>query len=55
MFEKILLGLVCGCMLITFAVGALGLALEIGPLFYSLALTTIGGAGLVVFSGLLGE
>jgi hypothetical protein len=55
MLGKILLGLVCGLLLIVFAIGALGLMLDIGPMFYSLALSIIGGAGLVVFSGLLGE
>ena len=55
MLNKILLGLVCAFMLVLLAVGGLGLALGIGPLFFSLALSIIGGAGLVVFSGLLGE
>lgn len=55
MFKKIFLGLVCTLGLVVFAVGALGLALEIGPTFYSLALSIIGGAVLVIFSGLLGE
>lgn len=55
MFEKILLGLVCAAMLVLLAVGGLGLALGIGPMFVSLTYTVIGGAGLVVFSGLLGE
>lgn len=55
MLNKILLGLVCASMLVLLAVGGLGLALGIGPVFMSLAYTVIGGAGLVVFSGLLGE
>ena len=55
MFEKIFIGLVCAIMLVIFAIGALGLMLGIGPMFYSLGLTIIGGVGLVVFSGLLGE
>jgi hypothetical protein len=55
MFEKILLGLICASMLVLLAIGGLGLALGIGPMFMSLAYTVIGGAGLVVFSGLLGE
>ena len=55
MLNKILLGLVCAAMLVLLAVGGLGLALGIGPMSVSLAYTVIGGAGLVVFSGLLGE
>lgn len=55
MFGKILLGLVCAAMLVLFAIGALGLALGIGPGFVSLAYVVIGGAGLVVFSRLIGE
>lgn len=55
MFEKIFLGLVCAVCAALFAIGALGLALNIGPMFYPLALTTIGGFGMVVFSGLLGD
>ena len=55
MLNKILLGLVCACMLLLLAVGGLGLALGIGPMFVSLVYTVIGGAGLVVFSGSLGE
>lgn len=55
MLNKILLGLVCAFMLLLLAVGGLGLALNIGPVSVSLAYAIIGGAGLVVFSGLLGE
>ena len=55
MMHKILLGLLCVGMLSLFAVGALGLALGIGPVFLSLAHVVIGGFGLFVFSGLLGE
>ena len=55
MFGKILLGLVCASMLVLFAIGALGLALGIGPGFVSLAYVVIGGDGLFVVSGLLGE
>lgn len=55
MLHKILLGLVCASMLVLLAVGGLGLALGIGPMFVSLAYTVIGGAGLVIFSGLIGE
>lgn len=55
MFEKILLGLICAGMLLLLAVGGLGLALGIGPMFASLAYVVIGGFGLIVFSGLLGD
>jgi hypothetical protein len=55
MIGKILLGLVCALMLVLFAIGGLGLALGIGPMFYSVAYLMVGGVGLVVFSGLLGE
>lgn len=55
MLGKILLGLVCAFALVLLAVGGLGLALGIGPMFASVAYLMIGGAGLVVFSGLLGE
>lgn len=55
MFEKIFIGLICAFGVVLFAIGALGLALGIGPVFMSLALTIIGGFGMVVFSGLLGE
>ena len=55
MFEKILLGLICAGWLVVFTIGGLGLMLNIGPMFFSLALTIIGGAGLVLFSSLLGE
>lgn len=55
MFENIWFGLVCAFCLIAFAVGGLGLLLGIGHVLASLMLTVIGGAGLVVFSGLIGE
>jgi hypothetical protein len=55
MFEEILLGLVCAGSLVVFTIGGLGLMLNIGPMFFSLALTMIGGACLVIFSGLIGE
>lgn len=55
MFHKILVGLVCAVCAALFAIGALGLALNVGPVFYPLALTTIGGFGMIVFSGLLGD
>ena len=55
MFHKIFIGFICAFGAVLFAVGALGLALNIGPMFLSLAMTTIGGFAMVVFSGLLGE
>jgi hypothetical protein len=55
MFEKIFIGLICMFGAVLFAVGALGLALGIGPIFMSLAMATIGGFAMVCFSGLLGE
>jgi hypothetical protein len=38
-----------------FAIGGLGLALGIGPVFLSLAMVTIGGFAMVGFSGLLAD
>ena len=55
MFEKIFIGLICAFGAVLFAIGALGLALNIGPLFLSLAMAIIGGFAMVVFSGLLGD
>lgn len=55
MFGKILLGLVCASMLTLFAIGALGLALGIGPGSVSLAYVVIGGAGTLFASGFLGD
>jgi hypothetical protein len=55
MFHKIFIGFICAFGAVLFAVGALGLALNIGPMFLSLAMTTIGGFGMVAFSGLLGD
>lgn len=55
MLQKILIGLICGGGVVLFAIGALGLALNIGPVFLSLAMVTIGGFAMVVFSGLLGD
>jgi hypothetical protein len=55
MLHKILIGLVCGGGVVLFAIGSLGLALGIGPGFLSLAMVTIGGFAMVVFSGFLGE
>lgn len=55
MLHKILLGLLCTGGAVFFAIGALGLALGIGPGFLSFAFVTIGGFSMVVFSGLLGE
>lgn len=55
MLHKILLGLLCTGGAVFFAIGALGLALGIGPGFLSFAFVTIGGFAMVVFSGLIGE
>jgi hypothetical protein len=55
MLQKILIGLVCTGGVVLFAIGSLGLALGIGPGFLSLAMVTIGGFAMVVFSGFLGE
>jgi hypothetical protein len=55
MFHKIFIGFICAFGAVLFAVGALGLALNIGPMFLSLAMTTIGGFAMVGFSGLLGD
>lgn len=55
MFGKILVGLICAFGVVLFAIGALGLALGIGPVFMSLAMTTIGGFAMVVFSGWLSD
>lgn len=52
---KILLGLLCALLLGAFAVGALALALGIGPVVVSLCTVALSGAGLFVVSGLLGE
>ncbi len=55
MLNKILIGLVCTGGVVLFAIGSLGLALGIGPVFLSLAMVTIGGFAMVAFSGLLGD
>jgi hypothetical protein len=55
MFHQIFVGLICAFGVVLFAIGALGLALNIGPMFLSLAMAIIGGFAMVVFSGLLGE
>jgi hypothetical protein len=52
---KILLGLFCALLLVVFTIGALGLALGIGPVVFSLCAVAVSGAGLFVVSGLLGE
>jgi hypothetical protein len=52
---KILIGIFCALLAVVFAVGALGLALGIGPFVFSLCTVAVSGAGLVVLSGLLGE
>lgn len=55
MLHKILLGLLCTGGAVFFAIGALGLALGIGPGFLSFAFVTIGGFAMVAFSGWLGD
>lgn len=55
MGHKIFIGLVCAAMLVLLAVGGLGLALGIGPVFVSLAYVILGGGCLVVFSGLIAD
>ena len=55
MFEKILVCLICTFSLVLLTVGGLGLMLSIGPVFMSASIAVIGGFGLVVFSGLIGE
>lgn len=52
---KILIGIFCALLAVVFAVGALSLALGIGPFVFSLCTVAVSGAGLVVLSGLLGE
>jgi uncharacterized membrane protein len=52
---KILIGIFCALLAVVFAIGALGLALGIGPFVFSLCTVAVSGAGLVVLSGLLGE
>jgi hypothetical protein len=55
MFNKIFIGLICAFGAVLLAIGALGLALGIGPMFLSLAMVTIGGFAMIGFSGFLGE
>ena len=55
MFHQIFVGLICAFGVVLFAIGALGLALGIGPVFMSLAMAIIGGFAAIGFSGLLGE
>jgi hypothetical protein len=55
MFEKIFIGLICAFGAVLFAIGALGLALGIGPVFLLLAMVTIGGFAAIGFSGLLAD
>ena len=55
MFNKIFIGLICAFGAVLFAIGGLGLALGIGPVFLSLAMVTIGGFAMVGFSGLLAD
>lgn len=55
MLQKILIGLVCGGGVVLFAIGALGLALGIGPVFQSFSMIVIGGFAAIGFSGLLAD
>lgn len=55
MFGKILVGLICGFGVVLFAIGALGLALGIGPTFQSFSMIVIGGFAAIGFSGLLSD
>jgi hypothetical protein len=55
MFEKIFIGLICAFGVVLFAIGALGLALNIGPMFLSLSMVTIGGFAAIGFSGWLAD
>ncbi len=52
---KILLGIMCALLLVVFAIGALALALGIGPVLVSLCAIVVSGGALVSVSGLLGE
>jgi len=52
---KILIGLLCVMLAVVFAIGALGLALGIGPIVFSLAATVVGGVGMVSIAGLIGD
>lgn len=52
---KILVGLLCALLAVVFAVGALALALGIGPVIFSLAATAVGGFGMVSVATLIGE
>lgn len=52
---KILIGLLCALLAVVFAVGALGLALGIGPAIFSIAATVVGGVGMVSVATLIGE
>jgi hypothetical protein len=55
MLHKIFLGFICAFGAVLFAIGALGLALNIGPMFLSLAITVIGGFAAIGFSGWLAD
>lgn len=52
---KILIGFICALLAVVFAVGALALALGIGPVIFSLAATAVGGFGMVSVATLIGE
>ena len=52
---KILIGLLCAMLAVVFAIGALALALGIGPRVFSIVATLVGGVGMVSIAGLIGE
>jgi hypothetical protein len=53
--RNIFTGLICAAFMVLFAIGALGLALGIGPAFLSAAHVVIGAFGAFVFSGFLAD
>jgi hypothetical protein len=55
MFNKIFIGLICAFGVVLFAIGALGLALGIGPVFQSFSMIVIGGFAAIGFSGWLAD
>ena len=55
MMSKIFCALICAFSLVLLTVGGLGLMLSIGPVFVPASIAVVGGFGLVVFSGLIGE
>jgi hypothetical protein len=52
---KILVGLFCSLLLVVFTIGALALALGIGPIVFSLCAVVVSATGLFFVSNLLGE